>query len=207
MANMNDTAPDKKPPALTALQLRRIAEKASGLRKNQLILAYGTGGTLSQPVWDLIDPKNSSKYKEPMIDVNPPRDPSKPSTGANWGTIDSVTVVYGPDHRSITLSGYDAYFWSQAAVEKFVLGYYLPLLEPIDWTSLYMRVMSWSTTEPLYGIAHTYPSIPEVLGTNGMTGFLTKDGMIPEDQYIKDARAMLEASSIGKAIWAALASR
>jgi hypothetical protein len=102
----------KKLPTIDAHQLRELADAASSLRK--------PGG---DPIYGVV------KNGELTIKLGPRKAPA----GALF-EVDTSTVEVRPPVRAVIVecegttvdlvNGYDAVFWSEAAVEKFVLPYY-----------------------------------------------------------------------------------
>ena len=171
------------PRILDARKLRQLAEKASGLRYKDLVLVFREADGDAPAGWDLVDPAVAATLPEPKIRVN---GKSQAPTAAGWGTMKKVHVEYGTIKNDLE-EDCDAVFWSQPAMEKFVLGYYLPLLETKAWRALHARVLGELPNAPtLYGIAHTYPSIERELA-DGVSTFLTKEGPLSESAFIAES--------------------
>lgn len=180
---------------LTPRRLRQLAEKASGLRDQELMLVYVDDNT----GWDLIPKADAAKKPQPKVRVNEkPIDPlaSRAGTPA-WGKVDDVVLkIKGKKNRSMVAEGCDALFWSPAAIEKFVLSYYLPILEYKDWLPLYSRLNGQlpNDTTTVYAIAHTYPSRDFQITDDTNTTFLTSDGPIAGAKFLEDSTNLFLAS-------------
>lgn len=184
-------------PPLSVLRLRRLAEKASGLRGHPLVMARSTAGGGQ---WDLMAPEVAEKSPPPYIPIEAQQ---QTSAGADqWGTMDSVIVTFGKDRhkqqRNLVDEKCDAAFWSPAAIEKFVLGYYLPLLEPTPWLALYLRIKGMTSGPKIYGVIHTYPSVEGLL-TDERTLFAVDDDLQTESVFFAETLSLFERSSLGEA--------
>jgi len=176
-------------PALTPMRLRRLAEEASGLRHRPLRLVF-------------LD-KDVSEADYYLVAADDPRGRDGLPVNANE-TVDetpdaiegfeSVKLKYGKVSNLEVATTYDALFWSDAAIEKFLLDYYLPLKPPEEWLKLYLRVMGRLPNDDrtVYGIGHTYPSVDEEI-TDDRVHFLTDAGPVPEAQYLREAEQLYEA--------------
>ncbi|HWK88630.1 MAG TPA: hypothetical protein VNP72_01495 [Longimicrobium sp.] len=106
-------------PKLNALQLRTLTEHAASLR--------GPGGALSYMVRThddgiaLIPAETTLVPENAVIELD-----TADQQAARPSVITATMVAKGADGRTATadLMKYDAVFWSEAAVEKFVLPYY-----------------------------------------------------------------------------------
>lgn len=104
-------------------------------------------------------------------------------------------MEYGPEDSRTTVQlvdRYDAVFWSEAAFEKFVLGYYLRLKEPKDWWALYLLYLSDHPSLPkIYGIAHEYPSVDFRIGEKDPISFITSNGVVNVSDFLAEFRHLV----------------
>jgi len=178
---------------ITALRLRQLAEEAYG-RENEegYVLTYVPAAKARHPEDRWRFAKLQTTSTEPQLPIAFPQRPKDPRQPA-WGKVDEVLLTYGTKNNVKPPDGSDALFWTPAAVEKFVLGYYLRLEDPDLWLQLYELVVNnkyVGTT--VYAIAHTYPSIDEYV-TDG-TQFLIDEGWVSETMFFARLAQVREQS-------------
>lgn len=149
----DDPTPPPEPPS-HALMLRRLAEKADGLRDQDLALVQRADGTLdvvpvdevgTQPVlYQLRTPSQHPADQRPKFElVLTPPPPGVPF-----------------DARA----RYDALFWTESAVEKFLLPYYQRVLTPEELLEL---ARAFRDNPNVYAVGHWPPTRYELLSTDG----------------------------------------
>lgn len=133
--------------------LRRLAEKADGLRDQDLVLVQRADGTLDvvpadQAGADLVlhRLRTSSRY---------PAD-QRPQFGL-------ILTPPPPGTPFDARSRYDALFWSESAVEKFVLPYYHRVRTPEEVLQL---ARAFRDDPNVYAIGHIPPTQYDLLTTD-----------------------------------------
>jgi hypothetical protein len=96
-----------------ALQLRHLAEHASSLRGVHLNV-FGAEAD-GKPLLSFEPLAISDPFVAPMMELDT-------RFQQPWRAVPEVTITM--EGRPMSLASYDAVFWSEAAVEKFVLPYY-----------------------------------------------------------------------------------
>lgn len=140
--------PDERTvPTYDLRELRAFAEKAGGIASGQRKFVRIVDGKLELSDTDGEDVIFAVESSNRTVD--------KPPIVVEVGTaIDEAT---GSPLLRQPLSKGDAFFWSSAAIEKFVLPYYLPLKGPYGVAKL----MSDYTSDPsIIGILHGIYSEP-----------------------------------------------
>jgi hypothetical protein len=138
------------PLPLDSLSLSWITEEAEGRRDKSLVLVENIG---LQTV-TLIEPDEfDAKRHKLLIDV------LTTNVRADRIKIQRLTMTPEEAHaRDLPVDIWDALFWSEAAIEKFFIPYYVSqrLLEPEDWQYLKEALED----RELIAIAHFTPSRP-----------------------------------------------
>ncbi|MEO7218628.1 MAG: hypothetical protein ABI026_10590 [Gemmatimonadaceae bacterium] len=116
---------------LTANDLRKLAEAVDGIRDETAYVVWGNAGPevrTQRPVSDEVIFECMTKNAEPKR--------------AKMGTITLERPVIGSDGKPLTnfAKRFDAMFWSEAAVEKFMFPYYARFSNRSQMDS--MRTMS-----------------------------------------------------------------
>lgn len=113
---------------LDSIGLRELAEYASGLRRDGGDPAYFTiRAEPDRPGWYRVRHQHTPVVTDPE-QIAVPVDTS--AVGRNRPVVTQVTVTYLdpttglPSQMVLDGSKYDAFFWSEGAVEKFVFPYY-----------------------------------------------------------------------------------
>ncbi len=136
---MEDSAP-KERPTLTANELRRLAEAVDGFRDQPVYLVWTSGGakaTTERPSDDdliLECNTNNVNQSRPILPIG--FDP--PVTDSQGAPIENF------------FERYDALFWSEAAIGKFVLPYYIGFNPP----EFVARIRNAFNREDVYAMAH-----------------------------------------------------
>lgn len=156
-----NSAPE--PTRVTANDLRRLAEKADGLRKQPLHLAVNSDGKV-----DLVsNAKGLKAWDEVSVETWPAKETDEKGNHGDYtgmGTAPEVELYWKEGESPILLVGDltdglrgDSVFWSQAAVEKFLIPYYTRFLD--DANLLKLRRFSRKST--VVAIVHREPTIYE----------------------------------------------
>jgi hypothetical protein len=178
----NDTTDPLNPRVLTARRLRRLGEEASGLRDKALRMVFREKGGRGADYY-LVNPSDDPDGRG--LPVNSEKDP--PNTIKVVQGMKKVDLEYGNHVERNAEELYDALFWSDAAIEKFLIDYYLPILEPLDWLALYLRVTGIIREgKPIYGIGHTYPTVFKLLNDDPVD-FLTEDGPVKGQAFLEES--------------------
>lgn len=109
--------------SLTASELRRLAEAADGIRDQTAYVVWGTNGPevktrLEKGDELIVECETSSEVKARPVFKSIALDP--PIVDSEGNPVTHVEAKY------------DAMFWSEAAVEKFVIPYYARFMTPDD---------------------------------------------------------------------------
>lgn len=107
---------------ISANQLRWLAEAADGQRDTSLLLKIDQRGTVT------LQPKGASAVAPGEVEILTPSE----GQGCPGDTV--LTIDY--QGNSMPLAKADAIFWTQSAVEKFVLPYYTRFRTPNEIQSL-----------------------------------------------------------------------
>lgn len=134
---------------ITANQLRRLAEWADGVRGETLQLIVDEEGARVEKVTD-IDAVPPGAILLSTVDRNPLRKVPK--------YVDVIKPSTGVAHRLDT-SVYDAVCWSEAALEKFMLPYYVRFYSRKDFDTLRNAFCQGA----VIAVAHIYPTFWEDL--------------------------------------------
>lgn len=128
---------------ITAGELRRLAETADGARSRDLVL-----------IWDC-DTKSYAIVASELAGANPKLLDIKTTERVPARTrVNGVQIhVNGLEPNTLTPE-YDALFWSESSVEKFVIPYYSRMLEQADMIELWKAHLD----EKVYAFGHVWPS-------------------------------------------------
>jgi hypothetical protein len=158
------------------------------MRDEQLSLVWRpVGGTAGESGrYELLRPASMQSTDVKVMDVYTPR--IRPPRGVGRGDLRSVHILRGtadaPKLEEL-VDRYDAVFWSESSVEKFVLGYYLPLKSRRDWEILYQLYMRDDLPAPIiYGIAHEYPSVIQPLKDTDSAHVILEDRVMSVSAYL-----------------------
>ncbi len=160
-------------------ELRIAAEHADGLRDRKLRLAYREwASTRHQDARrGIVILEHAAEPGDIELGIDVGVDPDGIPDRMTKPKQVSITYERGPDDLTDL---FDALFWSAAAIEKFLLPYYVRLLTPKEFDVLRNSV-SDSTVR---AIGHFKPTVyttnPKHSGTSGLvsTGPLTGDGLL-----------------------------
>jgi hypothetical protein len=136
------------PPTISAAKLRKLAEAADGQRDQDMVLV------LREDEYELV----KAEEVRPPDRTNLSGLTVRTRTGRPAGspTLSQVTIM-GEDvdgERNVH-ADLDALFWSESAIEKFVVPYYSRLLDPTDLKDLWDAHLR----REVYGIGHCCYSI------------------------------------------------
>lgn len=181
-------------PTLDAVALRRLAEAADGMRGENLTLVWrpvqggGEGGAYA-----LVKDADRTPGDEILVDVKTTKLRGHLGQPGSQGDMDSVKVSYGTKVDQELVGKYDAVFWSEAAVCKFVLEYYLPLSTKEEWDDFYALYMLQVEGSPhtVYGVAHEYPSMRAPLQDKSRVHVVLEDGIMSVTDYVNRFRNLL----------------
>ena len=147
---------------LNAFQLRWLADAASGYRGADGEPLYVAPASAGDGPFELLPadpttglPPAGALLELDTFDINPQRPPTT-----------QVEIWSGTDHADLVPT-YDAVFWTESAVEKFVLPYYAS-------KSL------WEAADALYRLTYYwYRKLPLDITDSPPTGRLTVDDSVP----------------------------
>jgi hypothetical protein len=187
-------------PTLNALQLRALADAASSKRKPggepfYLVLQDGfpDPDLDPRPALKLVQGKGATEPVGAVLEIDTFEVERRP-------TVDHVVIgCEGDDQRVELANSYDAVFWSEAAVEKFVLPYYaskslweaaavldkishywygrvpadtneLPLAPFVENAGEAMETEGWGEGDVAYALMHTPDSEWNTISESGAIG-------------------------------------
>jgi len=181
-----DRAPQAHP-TVDALILRHLAEKADGYRGENLCLIWrpesvatrmsSSSGFMIVTATDVVTGQAGSTEEsdEKLIDLYTAfRDSRRKNGGLTRVEVDIDGKPIGDVHAK-----YDAIFWSEAAIEKFMFGYYLRNLDDEHWQVLYDAYAHPKATDPvIYAFGHLPDSTwDEVMPADLSVHLLTSTGV------------------------------
>lgn len=170
---------------LKASELRKIAEAADGQR--------GTALKVYAKVKDGDDSTVRYGVENPMTMSRP--------VNEDWRLLlDVMTDFENPNHagfkmKSVTFSlpsgdeltllgeNFDAMFWSESSIEKFMLPYYLRNLTKAQFDDLYSFFMESKPPHTVYGFIHYPPTDPAGLDRDGIVKLITLTGTKTVKEY------------------------
>lgn len=165
------------PITVTANDLRRLAERADGLRERdwRIVLGAGEEKLVLEPAGDESGWPNVIVRTEPAVEVDSMNKVVPDMTG--MGSAEEVELYWSKSKPPVLLVGDavdgmkgDSVFWSQAAVEKFLIPYYTRFLS--DKKLLELRTLSRDRT--VIALIHREPTIYESRRTDGLGEVLVK---------------------------------
>lgn len=135
------------------MTLRRLAEKADGLRDQDLALVQRADGQL-----DVVPADQAGDAQVLYRLRTPSRYPAEQRP-----PFQLVLTPPPPGEPFDARARYDALFWSESAVEKFLLPYYQRVLTPEQLLEL---ARAFRDNPNVYAIGHVAPTIYELLSTD-----------------------------------------
>jgi hypothetical protein len=176
---------------LDALALRHLAEKADGHRGERLCL-----------IWRPEKAAAKDSEQTGFLVVSHDQVNSARPGAADEVLMEIETKYHDPRRakrwlRGIYLEGdgippgnvattYDALFWSEPAVEKFMFGYYLRNLNDEDWQKLYDAFVHPTRDLVIYAFAHlpdsTWTQISDIV--TGSVDVFSSRGVHPVTEFL-----------------------
>ena len=139
------------PPVVNARLLRGIAEAAAGFRGKRAFLVERDDGTLA-----VVEPDGIGNAKV-LLECSTPLDVvNRPNLVKMCVQVRRGTGT--PVAREIDAK-YDALFWTESSVEKFLLGYYSRLVPPQE----IIEFLNSFNKEDVFAVAHLPKSVAETL--------------------------------------------
>jgi hypothetical protein len=130
--------------ALTANQLRRLAEAADGQRGKTLQLK------LDKPGGSMVEVSDVNGLAADAIVVSTPmKNPNRPIPAAVH-----VTMPDGSRQVKLDTLKYDMVLWGEAAAEKFLVPYYTRFYSEVEMEQLRAAIVS----SQVIALAHVYPA-------------------------------------------------
>lgn len=173
---------------LTANQLRRLAEWADGVRGVTLQMVVDDQGARLEQVrdFDEVPPGTvliSTESRNPNRKIPARVDVIKPSTGKP---------------HSLDTKRFDAVCWSEAALEKFFVPYYVRFYSEEEFAKLRN---AFSTGEVI-AVAHIYPTFWEDIPDGERNTPLFRDNTADDAVYVlKDTSELIESGFQPLSTW------
>jgi hypothetical protein len=151
--------------AINANFLRKLAEHADGLRAERLrvVLSNEKKKSSRKPI---IGPIDAAEY---LFEMRTPHANNK-----KMGRPASVKIGYGVGKKPLAIFPgsekkpyFDSLFWTQSAIEKFVVPYYARIFTPTEMAKLRKAY----TNENVVAIGHRYPTIYEEIDGSSFEPF------------------------------------
>lgn len=144
------------------MMLRRLAEKADGLRDQDLALVQRADGQLDVIPIDLVG-EGQVLYRL--------RTPSRYPADQR-PQFELVLTPPPPGAPFDARARYDALFWSESAVEKFLLPYYHRVRTPEQVLEL---ARAFRDNPNVYAVGHVPPTEYDLLSTDGQVQLLATE--------------------------------